>query len=91
MMQRVFKYPLHATGEQSVPLPHGAQILCVQTQRGTPCLWALIDDTAPTGVYRTITIYGTGQPIYRSPGKYIGTFQINDGSLVFHVFDDTAR
>ena len=66
-------------------MPKGAQILTVQMQHGTPQLWALVDPNAQR-VLRRILIYGTGHPV-DTFNVYIATFQIMNGSLVFHVFD----
>ena len=34
-------------------------------------------------------IYGTGHKVKDNPGKYINTFQVSNGNLVFHVFDES--
>ena len=88
---RIWKYPLKMTDKQVVEMPYRAKILTVQVQFGTPCLWALVDETNIPGVKltpRTITIYGTGNPMPVNPGVYIGTFQVRGGDLVFHVFEE---
>lgn len=36
---------------------------------------------------RQIRVAGTGQNLPNFPGTYIGTFQMNGGALVFHVFE----
>ena len=83
----IWKYAISTTDRQEVQMPAGAQILSVQTQRGTACLWAIVDETAPTRA-RLIRIYGPGHMMdERHPGKFIGTYQLNGGSLVFHAFD----
>lgn len=86
----IWKYPLLLTDEQAVQMPKGAEILCVQVQGSRPCLWALVDSSVKNDE-RLIVIYGTGHPMpeahnaYRR--QYIGTAQMNDGSLVWHVFE----
>lgn len=84
-MAAIWKFPLAVTDRQSVRMPAGAELLCVQVQRGVPCLWALVDPQAPLHEVE-LTTYGTGHPIDGDPGDYIGTYQLRDGSLVFHVF-----
>lgn len=83
---RIWKYTLSLTDTQTINMPHGAHLLAVQMQHGTPQLWALCDENS---IYepRNIAIYGTGNPIPNEPGKYIDTFQMDVGALVFHVFD----
>jgi hypothetical protein len=89
-MHVIWKYPLEATDVQMVKMPKGAKILCVQTQGQTPCLWALIPDTKATLEERHFSIYGTGHLHEKIPGTYIGTFQLMNGQLVFHVFETEA-
>ena len=73
-------------------MPKDAEILTVQTQNGKPCLWALVDPKAETEI-RVIEIFGTGHPVLSDMGtsrKYISTFQMQEGRLVFHVFEYTG-
>lgn len=86
-MRTVFKYPLAVADIQHVEMPSGAAILCVQTQRDQPCLWALVDTDESAMVKREIRVAGTGHPISEGQMHYIGTFQLADGSLVFHTFE----
>jgi hypothetical protein len=83
-VKTIFKYPL-TTDAPFVVTPVGAQILCVQVQRGTPCLWALVERDAPLE-RRHFMIYGTGHP-HDGGGVYVGTYQLEGGALVFHVFE----
>lgn len=86
MDRTIYKYPLTVADRQEIRMPDGAQILCVQVQRGMPCVWALVDPAAPQA-RKAIYIYGTGHAIPADPGRYIGTFQVQGGDLVFHVFE----
>lgn len=47
MNKTIYKYPLDVTDVQEIKLPVGAEILTVQAQNGTLCLWALVD---PQGI-----------------------------------------
>ena len=87
-MRAIWKFPLEVTDEQRIEMPEAADILCVQVQGGVPCLWAaVIPDAAK--VKRTVAVYGTGHPMKtRQADKYVGTFQLQGGALVFHVFID---
>ncbi len=89
MARAIYKYPIPVDDTLVVGMPDGAQILTVQVQDGQPCLWALVDPTAALRM-RHIDIYGTGHPMAEHPGRYIGTFQLHDGRLIFHVFDPEA-
>lgn len=76
-------------GSTMIPLPPSAQILCVQNQRETIYLWALLDPEA-TKVERLFRIYPTG--LYADyPGTYVGTFQMLQGTFVGHVFEDLIK
>lgn len=85
-MITVHKYPLGRGGIQ-VAMPHGALPLCVQLQQGQPCLWVEVDTAQPM-VMRTFVFFGTGHPIPQDkPLKYVGTFQLEGGALVFHLYE----
>jgi hypothetical protein len=87
-MKRIFKYRLEIEDKQTIEMPAGAQILCVQTQSEGVKLWALVDDQAAPAP-RTILIYGTGNPGPGDDVRYIGTAQMAKGALVWHVFEAT--
>jgi hypothetical protein len=84
----IWKLPLEVTDEQEVSMPRDAQLLCVQTQRGMPCLWALVDAGKPA-VKRSLLTVGTGHSAPSDIGAYVGTYQLElqGGMLVFHVFE----
>jgi hypothetical protein len=89
-MKTIHKYPLLLNYEVALSMPKGAVPLCVQVQYKSPCLWALVDDQAGTEL-RTFRIAGTGHPLNEEQTLvYVGTFQMMEGSLVFHVFEVTA-
>lgn len=81
-----YKYPLQVADEQIISLPKGAQLLTVQVQNSWPYLWALVD-TSQSNEERKILICGTGHKMTNVITQYIATFQMENGSLVFHVFE----
>lgn len=81
----IWKFPLFVTDSLDLLMPEGAVILSVQNQRDSLCLWAFCDPSAPLKS-KKINIYGTGNPVPENPGRYIGTVQMDDGFLVWHVF-----
>ena len=88
-MKTIWKFPLPVTDEHSIDMPHGAKILTVQVQGEQVFLWALCNSNAPK-LKRTFAVIGTGHPIpEEAPLSYIGTFQIREHALVFHVFELT--
>jgi len=88
-MRRIFKYPLDIVGIQLVSMPVGAELLTVQMQQGVPCLWALVEDSAPKED-RVIYFRGTGHeaPDFKKD-EHIATFQ--ERAFVWHVFDGGAE
>lgn len=86
-MTKVYKFPLEISDEQKVLMPDGSKVLTVQVQKGKPCLWAECNpDKEP--VLRTFLIRGTGHPIDDDIKKeYIGTIQILESQIVYHVFE----
>lgn len=89
-MQKIYKYPFNRTILPKIQMPVGAQILDVQTQHGEPVMWALVDPEAPKEE-RSFQVYGTGWDIEKAKEgeqrKYIGTYQMQGGALVFHLFE----
>jgi hypothetical protein len=87
-MKVIHKYDLPDRLE-SIMMPRDAEILCVQTQNGYPVIWAIVDPENHTEE-RFFEIVGTGETLYTDMGverKYIGTFQLHNGSYVGHVFE----
>lgn len=85
MTQTIYKYELRVDDEQFVDMPTGAKMMCVQMQHGKPCLWALVDPILEKE-RRTVIMCGTGHPMPYA-GRYISTFQMDGGALVFHAFE----
>jgi hypothetical protein len=85
-MQTVYKYQLQAMDKQTIAMPVGAKILCVQAQNDVPCIWAIVDTEASLSSRHFATV-GTGHPVHFSTDKYIGTYQIRGGIYIFHVFE----
>lgn len=89
MPYRVFKYPVPITDTFSIAIPQSGQILDVQVQQGTPVMWALVNPDAPK-MERQFRLLGTGHPIEaeeRYQFEHIATFQLDEGTLVFHLFE----
>ncbi len=89
MSRTIWKYTLAIADDVELCMPEGARILTVAEQHGLPWLWAMVDPAAPK-VARRLAIRGTGHPL-GDVGDYIGTFMLERGALVFHVFEASAR
>lgn len=86
-MKAVFKYPVDLTDYFTINMPQGSEVLTVQMQGVVmqPYVWALVDtDNPPAPVH--FRLAGTGHPIDDTIDKYVGTFQLQGGTLVFHLF-----
>lgn len=93
-MITIWKYDIHpeARGAHfTLQMPEGSEILHVETQKGTPCMWVRLDPDAPDVEREFITI-GTGHELPPGiPLDHIGTYQLHDGVFVGHLFERTAR
>lgn len=83
-MKTVYKYPIPIYDEFGFLMPKGAEILHVNQINDVPYIWALVDTMEPLESY-SFALRGTGHNA-DIVGKYIGTFQMHDGQLVFHLF-----
>jgi len=90
MRSTTYKYAVQP-GEMRLDLPRGARFLSVDTQgigiKERPQMWFLIDLDAETEC-RNFVVFGTGRPV-PEPHRltHLGTFQIDNGNLVFHLFE----
>lgn len=83
-MLTIYKYPFRIEDRFTLELPIGSQILHVECQNATPCLWALV---TPGNQLESVPfrICGTGHPINNSDiGNHVATFQ--QGEFVWHLF-----
>jgi hypothetical protein len=85
-MNTIWKFPVEVADRFVVPMPSGAEVLSVQMQNDVPVMWARVDDTAPV-VDREFAVHGTGHPVPSNRGRFIGSFQMLGGRLVFHLFE----
>lgn len=85
-MKTIWKYELEPLSCE-IEMPKGAEILSVQAQHCKACLWAKVDPAQPMEK-RTFEVYGTGHSIDASrEHRFISTFQMSEGYLVFHAFE----
>lgn len=86
-MTVVWKYPVELVEEFSLEMPSQAELLCVQTQHGLPFLWAEVNPETEKKT-RRFRVFGTGHPIDTDEWvEYVGTFQLDEGHLVFHLYE----
>lgn len=86
MTKQIWKFEIN-TNKIIVEMPKGAEILTIQTQNEKPCIWALVNPENEKEL-RHFEVYGTGHNIHCDTAiKYINTFQLDGGALVFHLFE----
>lgn len=86
-MKRIFKYEMIIADHSTLCLPIGSRILSIKVQRGTVCLWAVVDEYQKDLCFVDIFMYGTGQNVSDKDlanKRFAGTVQLGD--LVYHVF-----
>lgn len=98
-MRVIYKYLLKDVDKQEVEMPTESKILSVGVQSkdisliNEPviiediALWAMVEIDRPNTTIRTIHIIGTGKPVPEVQLKFIGTFQLRNGSIG-HVFEE---
>jgi len=88
MKKVIWKYELETEDLVKVEMPIGAEILALQTQNDKPCLWVSVDPNQKLE-RRDFQIVGTGHTMFDTSlrRKYIGTYQLQGGLLVFHLFE----
>jgi hypothetical protein len=87
-MKIIWKFELDQKSK-ILNLPKDTEILTVQIQHGTPQLWVLVDPKKQKE-QRCFETIGTGHQIPYDIGitrTYIGTFQLMNGALIYHVFE----
>jgi len=92
MKQIIWKYPLKVDSNVIVEMPAGATVLALQTQNEAPCIWAAVDPDAAK-IKRRFVIYPTNVEMSEEDQRlhYIGTFQLQKGQFVAHVFSDRVE
>lgn len=86
MEKTIWKFQIEPNDIIKVDMPIGAEVLTVQTQFEQPCIWAIVNPKAKTET-RTFRMADTGHPVNENVKKYIGTFQLMSGQLIFHLFE----
>jgi len=80
---KIYKQPLNPNDTTHVK--NCFKALTVQVQKGIPCLWYIDDMQASSRLFNVVP---TGDDLDEDQtNKYVGTFQLNEGCLVFHVFE----
>lgn len=84
-MKMIWKFPFTILDHFEILMPDGAEFLHVADQFGQACMWCEVDSSAPNKPY-SFEVRGTGQPLNGTEGYFLGTFQAQNGSFVWHLF-----
>ena len=85
-MITIWKYEVPIEDHFTLELPVNSKILSFQLQRGTPTIWVMVDTKKPI-ILRKFRLCGTGHELENKYWKFIGTIQMHNGDLVFHLFE----
>lgn len=83
---QIYKYPVSVLDTFEVLMPRGAFVLGVAVQHERPQMWARVDTSQPM-LPRRFHLRGTGYPLTGGEGRFVGSFLMHDGALVFHLFE----
>ncbi len=86
-MNKILKYevPLNAF---TIDMPIGSVILTVQEQNNLPYIWVMGDSSNPTETRQfVVKLTGLSFDILSNNETYIGTFQLDGGLFVGHLFE----
>ena len=86
MPKTIYKYTIPVEDSPKIEMPVGAKVLHVNVQRGVPCIWVEVDPSNEIET-REFQVYGTGHMIPDNSGTYLGTFMVDDGNYVFHIYE----
>lgn len=89
-MNIIYKFEIPIKDTFEIEMPQYSKIVGFQMQNDIPVIWAVCNKTEPL-VKRGFMLIGTGVEMSQQFNPdfidYIGTIQMNDGKLVFHLFD----
>jgi DNA-directed RNA polymerase subunit RPC12/RpoP len=88
--RKIYKFSFSMEDEFKISMPEGSEVLTVQIQGGVPRIWAIVDTDVPLTA-RRFCMRRTGHAFKGNEGKYIGTFQLNEGTMVFHLFEERQK
>ena len=87
----IYKYQVKPgdIGEFSVAMPRTSTVVAVQMQGDDPQMWVIVDPGSPV-MMRRFRVVATGES-FDPTWRYIGTFQMRGGGLVFHLLEEAIE
>lgn len=85
-MTEIWKYTLGASDTLYIRMPQNAHALSVAVQKEIPCLWVIVHPENELQPVR-VKVLMTGQKFQLDTlDTFVGTYQLFDGDLIYHVF-----
>jgi len=86
-MKTIWKFPFEIADRFEILMPEGAEFLAVaeHKQIGMACMWCKVDPSRPTERI-CFELRATGQPFNGTEDVFLGTFQMYNGKMVWHLF-----
>lgn len=85
-MNTIWKYHVPIEDNFTIEMPFNSKILSFQLQKTTLTIWCLVDTDRPLNK-RQFRLCGTGHELENRWWKFIGTVQILNGDIVYHLFE----
>jgi hypothetical protein len=85
----IWKFDIGVGHSSLNEIPKGAEIIHIDEQRGSVCIWAICDPKAEKEK-REFKVFGTGHTINNETLEklvYVGSCQTKNQVFVFHVFE----
>lgn len=87
MRSTIYKYPFKVGDSFSVKMEAPAEILHVESQGGTPCMWVRVYLGCDEYITRRFRMFGTGEPFDPENLRHVATFQ--QPPFVWHLYEET--
>jgi hypothetical protein len=88
-MEKIYKFPIQPNHSFRINANFPATPLCVKTIFNIPYVYILINSDVEDVIERKFMVVATGEAFDSEDWEYLGTFLIDDGSLVFHVYKES--
>lgn len=86
-MKKIFKYSIPSKTTSIISMPRSARVLKVDVQFNELFIWAIVEIDNPI-IEREFYLVGTGDQLdITEPFVYHGTFIIDNGASVWHLFE----
>lgn len=87
-IKAVWKYEIDPRAEfTTLKMPVGATPLAVDLQHNLVQMWCLCNPAEKVLEERSFILVGTGEGFDAENAKYIGTFQVQGGVFIWHLFE----